>query len=43
MTKLKPQPNKKHMDDETLGMQFRLAIEDIQTERKFDDVNRVVI
>lgn len=39
MTKLNSQSNKKHIDDEILCMQFRIAIEDIQNDRNFDDVN----
>ena len=39
VTLIKPQPDGRHSDDETLGTQIRLAISDLVTERSFKDVN----
>jgi len=40
VTILNPQPGKKHHENETLGKQIRIAIENIETNRPFEEVNR---
>jgi hypothetical protein len=43
VTILNPQPGNKHHENDSLGKQIRVAIENVETNRPFEEVNGKIL